>query len=251
MIPARQSTAFELSVGPVLDAAGVAVTDCVVADFKIKKTTGNYAALNGSATLTHVSAGTYDLVLTATDMDTVGLATISIDDTVNSTGPVRIQVIEEAVYDAFYAAASAGIPSIPANWITAAGVNAAALNGKGDWLLQSNMPPNFPVMSIQAVGDGGRVNANVTQVNGAAAETLTEAEVTAAVHDTAMTQGYAAVNTAPTFAQMSFMIWSRVAHADIPEGDTTMTTFELDGTTEAMTFTLDDATEPTSITRAT
>jgi hypothetical protein len=30
------------------------------------------------------------------------------------------------------------LPSIPANWITAAGINAAALNGKGDWLLASS-----------------------------------------------------------------------------------------------------------------
>ncbi|MDB5312645.1 MAG: hypothetical protein JWO38_6847 [Gemmataceae bacterium] len=29
------------------------------------------------------------------------------------------------------------LPAIPANWITAAGVTAAALNGKGDWLLAS------------------------------------------------------------------------------------------------------------------
>src|SRR4029077_14818857 len=30
------------------------------------------------------------------------------------------------------------LPSIPANWITAAGINAGALNGKGDWLLASS-----------------------------------------------------------------------------------------------------------------
>jgi hypothetical protein len=29
------------------------------------------------------------------------------------------------------------LPGIPANWITAAGINAGALNGKGDWLLSS------------------------------------------------------------------------------------------------------------------
>jgi hypothetical protein len=103
MIPVRQSTAFECSIGPVLDADGVAVTDCVVGDFKLKKTTGNFAALNGSATLTHVSAGTYDLVLTTSDLDTVGLATVAIDDTVNACAPVRMQVLEEVIYDALYA----------------------------------------------------------------------------------------------------------------------------------------------------
>jgi hypothetical protein len=30
------------------------------------------------------------------------------------------------------------LPSIPANWLTAAGINAGALNGKGDWLLSSS-----------------------------------------------------------------------------------------------------------------
>jgi hypothetical protein len=50
MIIARQSTALECSIGPVLDADGVAVTGGVVGDLKLKKTTGNFAALNGSAT---------------------------------------------------------------------------------------------------------------------------------------------------------------------------------------------------------
>jgi hypothetical protein len=106
MIPVRQSTAFETSIGPVLDADGVAVTNGVVADLKIKKTTGNFAALNGSATLTHVSAGVYDLVLTTSDLDTVGLTVIAMDDTVNACAPLYLQVMEEAVYDALYAASA-------------------------------------------------------------------------------------------------------------------------------------------------
>ena len=106
MIPVRQSTAFECSIGPVLDASGVAVTDCVVGDFKIKKTTSNFAALNASATLTHVSAGTYDLVLTTSDTDTVGLCSVAIDDTTNACAPLYLQVMEEAIYDALYAASA-------------------------------------------------------------------------------------------------------------------------------------------------
>lgn len=134
MIPARQSTAFEFAIGPVLDADGVAVTDCVVGDFKIKKTTGNFAALNGSATLTHVSAGVYDLVLTASDMDTVGLATIAIDDTVNACPMVRIQVMEEVIYDAIYAASanafagSAGSTTLGAGAITATVIATGAID---------------------------------------------------------------------------------------------------------------------------
>jgi hypothetical protein len=143
MIPVRQSTAFECCVGPVLDADGVAVTGCVVADFKIKKTSGNFAALNGSATLTHVSAGFYDLVLTTSDVDTVGLSAVAIDDTTNCCPPLYLQVIEEAVYDVWFAASATGavllqatqtgvtiptvttltnLPAITSNWITAAGI---------------------------------------------------------------------------------------------------------------------------------
>lgn len=105
-IPVRQSTALETAIGPVLDASGVAVTGGVVGDLKIKKTTGNFAALNASATLTHVSAGVYDLVLTTSDTDTVGLCCIAMDDGVNACSPLFLQVMEEAIYDAMYAASA-------------------------------------------------------------------------------------------------------------------------------------------------
>lgn len=106
MIPVRQSTAFETKIGPILDADGVAVTGGVVGDFKIKKTTGDSAALNGSATLTHTSAGFYDLVLTTSDTDTVGVCVVHIDDGVNACASLYLQVIEEAIYDAMYAASA-------------------------------------------------------------------------------------------------------------------------------------------------
>ena len=129
MIPVRQSTAFECSIGPILDADGVAVTGGVVGDFKLKKTTGNFAALNGSATLTHVSAGTYDLVLTTSDTDTVGLCSVAIDDTTNACAPLYLQVIEEAVYDALYAAAAPGyVANAPVNVAQISGDSTAADN---------------------------------------------------------------------------------------------------------------------------
>jgi hypothetical protein len=108
MIIAKQSTARTVTVGPVLDADGVAVTDCVVGDFKISKNGGAPAALNGSATLTHRNTGHYSLALTASDLDTVGQAEVVIDDTVNGCPMKEITVVEEAVYDAFYAAAAPG-----------------------------------------------------------------------------------------------------------------------------------------------
>jgi hypothetical protein len=170
MIIARQSTARTVTVGPILNDTGVAVTTAVVGDLKISKNGGAPAALNGSATLTHRHTGHYSLALTATDLDTVGQAEVVIDSTTNAMPIKPVTVVEEAVYDAIFAASAAGyqvpiwssasatvaltnttvatvtttttattatnltnLPSIPANWLTAAGIAASALNGKGDW----------------------------------------------------------------------------------------------------------------------
>jgi hypothetical protein len=100
MLIARQSTAIIVTVGPVLDANGAAVTDGVVGDFKASKNGGAPAALNGSATLTHRHTGHYSLSLTATDVNTVGTLEIVIDDTVNACPMKEVMVLEEAIYDA-------------------------------------------------------------------------------------------------------------------------------------------------------
>jgi hypothetical protein len=122
MIIARQSTARTVTVGPVLDADGVAVTDGVVGDFKIAKNGAAPAALNGSATLTHRNTGHYSLALTATDLDTVGQAEVVIDDTVNACPMKELTIVEEAVYDALYAASAPG-------YVANAPVNVAQLGG--------------------------------------------------------------------------------------------------------------------------
>jgi hypothetical protein len=123
MIFARQSTAIIVTVGPVLDASGVAVTDGVVADFKISKNGGAPAGLNASATLTHRHTGHYSLSLTATDVNTVGTAEIVIDDTVNACPMKEITVVEPATYDVLFADAAPG-PASPTN-ITAGTVTTA------------------------------------------------------------------------------------------------------------------------------
>jgi hypothetical protein len=108
MIYARQSTAITVTVGPTLDADGVAVTGGVVADYKISKNGGAPAALNGSATYTHRHTGYGSLALTATDVGTVGTVEITMDDTVNACPIKEITVLEEAVYDAMFAASALG-----------------------------------------------------------------------------------------------------------------------------------------------
>lgn len=128
MIYAKQSTAIIVTVGPVLDADGVAVTDGVVGDFKISKNGGAPAALNASATLTHRNTGHYSLSLTATDVNTVGTAEIVIDDTVNACPMKEIQVVEEAIYDALFAASATGALPVSTGGIAAAAFAAGAID---------------------------------------------------------------------------------------------------------------------------
>ena len=108
MLIVRQSTARTVTVGPVLDVDGLAVTNGVVGDFKIAKNGAAPAALNGSATLTHRNTGHYSLALTATDTNTVGQAEIVIDDGTNVCPIKELTVIEETVYDALFAASANG-----------------------------------------------------------------------------------------------------------------------------------------------
>lgn len=108
MIYARQSTAIIVTVGPTLDADGVAVTGGVVGDYKISKNGGAPAALNASATYTHRHTGYGSLSLTASDVDTVGTVEITMDDTTNACPMKEIQVLEPAVYDALFADTAAG-----------------------------------------------------------------------------------------------------------------------------------------------
>jgi hypothetical protein len=140
MIIARQSTARIVMVGPVLDADGVAVTNGVVGDFKISKNGGVPAALNGSATLTHRHTGFYSLSLTASDLDTVGQAEVVIDDTVNACPTKEITVIEEAAYDAVFAASAVG-------YAATAPVTIAAVNNGVNGMIRSGT-----AQSVSATG---------------------------------------------------------------------------------------------------
>jgi hypothetical protein len=123
---ARQSTAKIVTVGPILDADGVAVTDSVIADLKLSKNGGAPAAFNGSATLTHRHTGYYSLSMTTSDADTVGSGEVTCDDTVNTMPMKEFVVVEEAVYDAMFAASALGyVANAPVNVAQWLGTNAA------------------------------------------------------------------------------------------------------------------------------
>lgn len=109
MTALRQSTARTILIGPVLDADGAAKTDEVVANIRITKN-GTVGSANGSTTLTHDHAGKYKLAMATGDSDTVGILEISLNSGTNDMPMNRFNVMEEAAYDALYAAGAAGNP---------------------------------------------------------------------------------------------------------------------------------------------
>lgn len=119
----RQSTASqEVLLGPFLDDTDgkTAETGLTIAntDIKVWKSGGTTENNKNSGGATHIASGRYYAVLDATDTDTVGLLEINVH--VSGALPVRRQlyVLEEAVYDALFAASSAGYSTLTQTQVT-------------------------------------------------------------------------------------------------------------------------------------
>jgi hypothetical protein len=85
-------------------------------------------------------------------------------------------------------------------------------------------------------------------IDAAALATSAINEITGAIRQAALTEGYAAQGAAPTVEQALMMILQRLTEVAI--SGTTQTVKKLDRTSTAFSLTLDDATSPTSSTRA-
>jgi hypothetical protein len=108
----RQSTAVDIGIGPFVDATdGVtAETGLTIsqADVRLKKNNGAWAQVNDNTSATHEENGWYEKELDATDTNTVGILLIAVHE--SGALPVwhEFQVLEEAVYDALFAASAVG-----------------------------------------------------------------------------------------------------------------------------------------------
>jgi hypothetical protein len=91
------STATTVTIGPVLDADGAAVTTAVVTNFSLVKN-GSSAALT-TETLTHVANGYYTLALTSSNTNTLGNLEVFVNNTAMSMTVFRYNVIAAQVYD--------------------------------------------------------------------------------------------------------------------------------------------------------
>lgn len=273
----KQSTASQTRwIGPFLDDTDfkTAETGLTVAntDIKVSKNGGASASKNSGGG-THDTQGMYAVTWDATDTATVGQLAYSIK--VAGALPVfgTYIVVEEAVYDALFAASAPG-------YVTDQAVNVTKISGASVSASTAQLGVNVVNLGGSAVdATSGLINANVKQISTDAtaadnAESFfdgtgyagtnnvipTVSDVTTktgyrlsstGVDDvlrTALTESYASDGAAGTLSQILFGLQAFLQERSV--SGTTLTVKKLDGSTTAMTFTLNDGTSPTSLTRA-
>lgn len=152
MLYLRQSTASqEVLLGPFLDETdGISpLTGLTIANTDIKLWKGGTSEANkNSGGATHIAAGRYYAVLDATDTDTVGGLEVNVHATGALPVKVRAHVLEEAVYDALYAASAVG-------YVANAPVNVAQWSGSN---VASPASAGHPVVTIKVGTGAGEVN---------------------------------------------------------------------------------------------
>lgn len=164
----RQSTASqEILLGPFVDSTdgNTSETGLTIAntDIKLFKHGGTTLTDKTSGGATHISNGYYYAVLDATDTDTVG----NIEVNVKVAGALAVRrefiVVEEAVYDALFAASAPGPlttlgTNAPANWINAAAIAADAIT---DAKVASDVTISSVTGSVGSIASGGITAASI------------------------------------------------------------------------------------------
>jgi len=162
-----------------------------------------------------------------------GLTNINLpDQTMDITGSVSGSVGSVT--------AAVTLPTIPANWITAAGIAASALDGKGNW--------NVGKTGYDLNADQSAVTIGVCAVNSDMRGTDGAPSVSD-ILTTAMTEAYAANGVVPSLAELLFEVRSLLA--TMHRSGINVTIYKIDGTTTAETFVFDDAGNPARLTRVT
>lgn len=234
MLIVRQSTTRIVTVGPVLDADGAAVTTAVVGDFKGSVNGGNPAALNGSATLTHRHTGHYSLSLTATDLATVGSFEVTLDKTTDACPPKELTVIEEVIYDALFAASSnafagaAGSTTLGAGAITATVIATAAIDADSiaaDAITDAKVASDVTIASV--TGAVGSVTGAVGSVTGSVGSVASGGITTASFAAGAINAAAIAADAigaselaSDAVAEIADAVWDEVLSGHLTAGST-------------------------------
>lgn len=151
--------------------------DCLL--FSAKSTTSNIVVLAMPAVVFTTPANFTALAITAGGIAQADLQTIK-TQSVTCAGGVTVPAATLASTTNITAGTIAtvttltNLPAITANWLTAAGIAASALNGKGDWMVSYTQPTGF----LAATFPSGTV-ANTTNITAGTIATVTN-QLTAA-----------------------------------------------------------------------
>jgi hypothetical protein len=127
----RQSTAVNVMVGPFVDSTDGATAETGLtisqADVRLSKNAGDMAQKSDNTALVHDEIGYYLCELDATDTNTVGALMLAVNE--SGALPVRMdfQIVEEAVYDALFAASATGGLPVASGGITSASFASGAV----------------------------------------------------------------------------------------------------------------------------
>ena len=260
----KQSTAYTFRFGPFLDDSDgkTAETGLTIEDshIRVSKNGGNFIDKAETSNSAHDEAGFYVVVLNATDTNTVGELQIACH--MSGALPVfkTFYVLEEAIYDAMFAASADLITKVDAIDTVVDAIlvdTGTTLDGKintidgiVDAILVDTAEIGSAGAGLTAVPWNSSWDAEVQSectdaLNAYDPPTKTEMD---AMWTTAQTESYASDGAAATPAQLLYMIYCAVGEFAI--SSTTITGKKLDGSTTAMTWTINDASNPTSRTRA-
>lgn len=202
---------------PIFDADGDLVTGATALDSEVSLDGGTFADCTNEATEIATASGMYYLDLTAAEMNA---DTVVIIIKTTSSGAKTTPIV---LYPA-----TGNINNLDATISSRSSHSAADVWAVGTRILTAGT--NIAL----AKGTG------VTGFNDIAVADIFTGQ---------MTEAYAADGTAPTLAQMQYMIWSALSQMSI--SGTTITCKKLNGSDDSMTFTTDNAANPTSRTRTT
>src|SRR5688572_9652996 len=108
----KQSTAVNVIIGPFVDSTDgdTEMTGLTIAqaDVRLSKNAGADAQKNDNTTCAHEGDGFYMCELDATDTNTVGIMTLWVHVATALAVRHDYQIVEEAVYDAVWAASATG-----------------------------------------------------------------------------------------------------------------------------------------------
>jgi hypothetical protein len=162
----KQSTAVNVTVVMIDSTDHVTGKTGLTLTIKASKAAGAFATV--TPTVTELEGGIYKLAFTTSHTDTLGELRLRVTSTgADESDPIwqvvallpgdgvtvgtnndktgySLAASQHVIVDSGTVTTLTNLPSITSNWLTASGIAANALNGKGDWLLSSGYtaPPS-------------------------------------------------------------------------------------------------------------